>query len=83
MKHGIINIAAQQTIVQTSTDCYDWSMCNNIAGHSPAIIFDLSHPAEDLNQRGGAFPDNLNFNETTTYNIIGFIAYLFMQSSPK
>ncbi len=28
-------------------------MCNKIAGHSPANIFDLSHPAEDLNQQGG------------------------------
>ena len=27
-------------------------MCNNIAGRSPAIILDLSHPAEDLNQPG-------------------------------
>lgn len=27
-------------------------MCNKIAGHSPANIFDLSHPAEDLNQQG-------------------------------
>jgi hypothetical protein len=52
MKHGIINIAAQQTIVHTSTDYYDWSIFNNTAGHSPAIIFDLSHPSEDLNQGG-------------------------------
>lgn len=27
-------------------------MCNKFAGHSPANIFDLSHPAEDLNQQG-------------------------------
>lgn len=43
-------------------------MCNKIAGHSPANIFDLSHPAEDLNQQGGKVVSSHRRGDVAAYS---------------
>ena len=51
MSLGTTSFAVQSTIVMIGRD-WNLSWCNSVAGRSPAIIFDLSHPDGRLKPAG-------------------------------